>query len=600
MKIIKKLISAVFAILLVQCVTSATLAEELISRPGEYRGYSEQIYDGVELISQYVEVTDGTKLAVDIYRPVLDGELVTDPLPVVLQNTRYHRCPPQAIIDHENFVKYGYVVAVLDARGTGASYGYRNGPFSPQESEDTKDIIEWFAEQEWCNGKVAMWGSSYMGVAQYSTATAAPPHLVAMTPTIGNIDWYSFIYHNGVMNTGFLIGWDEGARYLDLVQDFCPVPGDDGDPQSEHWSNLWPLDIFYPDMFRNSYDEELGYRPNIVHSAVSFNKVIKKSGIAMYHIGAWWDEFPAEQLAGFKLWGDKIVIAPWGHYDYYWGEGLAFLQTEHLRWNDYILKGIDNGIMDEPPICYATIDTQKPGTQWRFASEWPLPKQKLTRFYFKGKKSGTIESVNDGSLATRKPKRRSAADDYEVNYDCEVFGGTYNRMQRGQFGDMTENPDKLGLTYTSPPLVSDLEMTGHPVAHLWVSSDRPDGYFLVYLEEVDDLGVSNYVTDGVMRASHRKLHPKKPWKEMGVPYHRSFEQDYVPFPKNGKPVELVFDLFPTSYIFHKGNRIRVTITGSDTATYIFPESLDFNPPPSIKIYREKKHASYITLPIITE
>ncbi len=598
MKITKKLISVVFAILLALCLTSAALAEELISRPGEYRGYSEQIYDGVELISQYVEVTDGTKQALDIYRPTQGGELVTDPLPVVLSNTRYNRCPPQEIIDLENFVKYGYVVAVLDARGTGASYGYRYGPFSQQENEDAKDIIEWFAVQDWCDGKVAMWGSSYMGQSQYGIPSVDPPHLVAMTPAIGGIDWYSFIYPNGVMNTGFLIGWSQSARFLDTEAPFCPVPGDDGDPQSEHWDNLWPTDIFYPDMSRNSYDEFLGVMPNIDRSAISRSKEIKKSGVAMYHIGAWFDGFSAEQLAAYKLWGEKIVLAPWAHGDYYYGEGLIFIQKELLRWYDYILKGIDNGIVDEPPICYATIDNQKPGTQWRFASQWPLPNQKLTKFYFNSKESGTVASVNDGSLTTRKPKKKSAADDYAVNYECSVFGGTYNRMHRGQFGDMTENPDELGLTYTSPALDSDLEMTGHPVAHLWVSSDRPDGYFLVYLEEVDGNGVSNYVSDGVIRASHRKLHPKKPWNAMKVPYHRSYEKDIESLPENGEPVELVFDLFPMSYIFHAGNRIRVTITGSNQAAYIFPESLDFNPPPNVKIYREKKHASYITLPII--
>lgn len=607
MKISKKLISIVFAFFLALSLTSAALAEELISRPGEYSGYSEQIYDGVKRISQYIEVSDGTRIAVDIHRPLLGGELVTDPLPVVLQSTRYYRFPPQGIIDPENFIKYGYVLAVIDARGTGASYGYRNGPYSPDENQDTKEIIEWLAIQDWCNGTVGMYGSSYMGNSQYATATAAPPSLVSMSPTVGGLDWYSFIYHNGVMNTGFLYGWSASQKAMDLDINLLssdPLVADGSDPQADHVYNIWPAEISLPDMARDSIHPDLDYAPNIVNSASSYYKEIKKSGIAMYHMGAWNDEFTAEQLAAFKLFGDKIIIAPGDHAYYYWGEGLAFMQTELLRWNDYIIKGIDNGIMDDPPITYATIDIKNPGSpQWKFASEWPLPNQQQMKLYLNGEKSETIPSINDGSLAVQKPKIRSGADDYVVDYNCQVFGGTYNRMMRGNRGDMTENPDMLGLTYTSPPLESDMEMTGHPVAHLWVSSDKPDGYFIVYLEEVDENGVSNYVSDGVIRASHRKTHPKKPWKEMGVPYHRSYEKDIQPLPENGKAVKLSFGLFPTSYIFHAGSRIRVTITGSDDVTYIRPDSLIFGPddtPPNVKIYREKRHASYITLPIIPQ
>jgi len=140
-------------------------------------------------------------------------------------------------------------------------------------------------------------------------------------------------------------------------------------------------------------------------------------------------------------------------------------------------------------------------------------------------------------------------------------------------------------------------VTGHPVVHLWVSSTAPDGNFFAFLEEVDAEGVSHYVSDRGIRASRRIHYQQPPWSELGVPFLRAYEQDYARFPE-GEPVELVFDIYATSYVFRKGNRIRVTITCSHLPTYQLPPSLTFDPPPIIKVYRDAAHPSYITLPVI--
>ena len=164
---------------------------------------------------------------------------------------------------------------------------------------------------------------------------------------------------------------------------------------------------------------------------------------------------------------------------------------------------------------------------------------------------------------------------------------------------MTESTDKKGLTYTTPPLDTDVVVTGHPVVHLWVTSTAPDGNFFAFLEEVDKDGFSQYVSDRGIRASRRIFHEQSPWSELGVPYLRAYEEDYSIL-SEGEPVELVFDIYATSYIFRKGNRIRVTITCSHLPTYQLPPSLTFNPSPIISIYRDAEHPSHITLPVVHE
>ncbi|NDJ77559.1 MAG: CocE/NonD family hydrolase, partial [Chloroflexi bacterium] len=186
-------------------------------------------------------------------------------------------------------------------------------------------------------------------------------------------------------------------------------------------------------------------------------------------------------------------------------------------------------------------------------------------------------------------------DDYVVDYT--TTSGTATRWMAGYSGpfgypDMTANDEKA-LTYTTPPLEVDTELTGHPVVHLWVTSSADDGDFFVYLEEVESDGTATYLTEGVLRASHRQL-SEPPFEYMGLPFQRSYAADLMPLPA-GEPVELVFDLQPTSNVFDAGNRIRITVTGADADNYRTPE---LDPPPTVSIYRSAEYTSYIVLPVI--
>jgi hypothetical protein len=147
------------------------------------------------------------------------------------------------------------------------------------------------------------------------------------------------------------------------------------------------------------------------------------------------------------------------------------------------------------------------------------------------------------------------------------------------------------LTYTTAPLENAIEVTGHPVIHLWITSSEDDGDFFAYLEEVDINGVSRYISEGMLRASHRKLHPA-PFNNLGLPYHRSFQEDIEKLPS--EPVELVFDLIPISKVFVAGNRIRITITCADKDNAYSPTVI---PAPTVRLYRNASVPSHVKLPI---
>jgi putative CocE/NonD family hydrolase len=159
------------------------------------------------------------------------------------------------------------------------------------------------------------------------------------------------------------------------------------------------------------------------------------------------------------------------------------------------------------------------------------------------------------------------------------------------YPDLAAN-DAKGFTYTTEALDQPIEVIGHPVVHLWVESSAGDADFFAYLEEVDPQGRSTYVTEGALRASHRRL-GQAPFRNYGLPWPRSFDRDRSPLPSGG-PTELVFDLHPTAQRFQKGNRIRLTITNADRDTHRQPYPAAA---PLVSIHRGPIRASRIVLPM---
>jgi len=569
--------------------------EGRVSQPGKYEGYSQPLYDERESSSQYITVRDGTKLAALIIRPAKDGKVVSTPLPVIWMHERYHR---EDVFDWpwlRTVLKYGYVIVSVDVRGSGASFGTWRGAFSPEETRDAYDITEWLAAQPWSNGNIGMYGRSYRGIAQFMAASTAPPHLKAIFPEMAEFDHYSFFYTGGVFRDDFVRQWGLMVKKLDT--DGLPVTEDTNQAMlqealKEHAANPDMYAMYSPLQYRDSVSAMTGMQIYNVNNAASYLKEIRSSGVPVYIWEGWNDMFPRDALLWYSNLTNprKIVMGPWAHPEI----GSLDLGLEQLRWFDYWLKGIDNGVMSEAPIYYYTLG-DGPKSGWHSAWQWPLPNQKLTNYYFDGTRSGSVDSVNDGTLSPASPPTTAGVDDYVVNYST-----TTGQVTRWTAGYKVVSPayptmmfnDEKGLTYSTSPLPAEVEVTGHPVVHLWVTSSAKDGDFFAYLEDVSPASYSKYLTEGVLRASHRALFPAS-FNNLGLPFHRSNAADIADLPD--QPVELVLDLLPTSYVFDAGHRIRVTITCADKDNALTPQ---LDPPPTIHLYRGADHASYIVLPII--
>ncbi len=322
---------------------------------------------------------------------------------------------------------------------------------------------------------------------------------------------------------------------------------------------------------------------------------INRSGIPVYMTNGWYDTFTADMFFWFNnlTVPKRLIVRPLDHSGVEKAQFDLDFGAEAHRWFDRWLKGINNGIMDEPPIHYFVMGAPK-AEAWQTSKQWPPAQQKPTRFYFGAGKTGTIASVNDGSVATGAPTAPDAFDTYTVDYTTTT--GKHSRWASvnwpRNYPDMRSNDEK-GLTFTSAPLETDLEVTGHSVAHLWLSSDAPDLDLFIYLEEVDSNGKSTYITEGDLRASHRKL-GQAPFNNLGLPYHSHYQSDLMPIPA-GEPVELAFSLLPISHRFHKGNSIRITVAFTDADNFETPV---INPAPKLRLLRDMNHPSFIQFPIV--
>lgn len=577
------------------------LASGRISTLGRYEGYSEAGFDGWVRTSQYVAVRDGTRIAIDIFRPTQQGVLHTESLPVIWEHRRYQR----AFIDENGAVSsqldradhpmrkvlsHGYVFAVAAVRGSGASFGSRVDATPPVESLDAYDITEWLAAQPWCSGAVGMYGISYAGTAQFMAASTAAPHLKAIFPEMAMFDLYDFTCPNGIFRQTFMEKWAHMVRGLDMHRSRRAAPVDaDADGTllrqavEQHRANF-DLNRVFDAPHRDTMFAGLGqiYQTN---SPSSYVHDVRASKIAVYQRAGWFDMYPRDMLLWFCNLDQprKIAIGPWNHYS---SEGVD-RATEMLRWFDYWLKGIDNGIMDEPPVAYYVMGAPR-DRAIRWAHQWPLPQIRPTTYYFCEGPSGSVVSANDGLLS--RSAGPPGADTYVADYS--TTSGRTTRWMPGppDYSDMTAN-DRKALTFTTELLDEPVEVIGHPVVHLWLACSAEDVDVFAYLEDVDTEGHSSYITEGCLRASHRAI-TEPSHDRLGLPYHRSLERDLAKL--GDEPVELVFDMLPTAMHFKTGHRIRIALTCADKDSY---GHLQHDPVPTVRLLRNAAGRSYVTLPL---
>jgi putative CocE/NonD family hydrolase len=492
-----------------------------------------------------IPMRDGVELAADVYLP---REVTGGSVPAIVQVTPYDKESPLFCGDEGVFYQdNGYAFVAVDVRGRGKSEGdwhaFVNDP------EDTYDVIEWVAAQEWCDGQVGTTGLSYMGWVQWAAASQRPPHLAAMVSTSAAGRWQQEIpFTNGVFQLYFAWwafvtrrriadvyrlereDWDVVLRTLPL-----DALGEIINPSGPTWDDVVGRDVL-DDFWRQ----------------LRFDDRYDQIDVPCLHVTGWYD---LEDLLGaFHHYENMIlsspsrdrqqlIVGPWSHVksrfpdrDYGgidFGESAALdMSQQHLRWFDHWLKGRDNGVAADPRVRIF-----EPGTnRWRTADSWPLADSSRTLFLTA---AGEL-SRQAPAVPGERSFRYDPADPVLTGLDVRQY--PFEDVPLEQTANEAR-PDVL--SWTGEELTEDVTVSGWATLELFALSDCTDTDWHVKLTDVHPDGRSVKVTQGCLRAACRdSLESPEP---------------LVP----GEVYRFPVELWPTHHVFRAGHRIRVTVTSSD-------------------------------------
>lgn len=573
-------------------------------------------YAGVDLMkssvlrtAKYVQTRDGTALSTYVFSKKPLDMFINSPRPLIWSFDRYHSISPNSsgFSQHNlnlnessdvlslrivpkhlqiwltELLDSGYLVAFVDVRGSGASFGFSNLAFGPEEALDAYDIIESFSSESWCNGRIGMFGRSYKGITQLFAGIDPHPNLKALCPEMAYGDLYAFAYSGGIFRDDFIYHWTQRVRDLDLISQIEPV---DADTKSEmvtqarlnHFANRNNFEAIMQLRFRDSNDLIAGEQVYSTRSPLAHREKISQSNIPMFHITGWFDLWIKDALLMFVNFSNfqQLIIGPWAH----GGCEEKELANLHIKWFDNWLKNSKSNNDYKRCIHYFTIG-ETTNSPWKKTSHWPPQNQIKKNLYLTNSDSLDENPTIEGNLK------------YTVNPTCS--SGTATRWTNGyggEFGypDMRENEAK-SICFTSEKLTKPLEITGHPIVSLWISSPFQWIDCFVYLSDVYIDGFSQYITEGQLKLSNRKLsHP--PYENFGLPYHSGLKKDILA--PCYEPEEVIIDLFPTSYVIPKDHRIRISINSADIDNAELTQKNG-----EFTVYFGKKHPSHICLPTIS-
>ena len=582
--------------------------------------------------AKYLTMRDGVQLAVDIWYPSTLARGTK--IPALMQPTRYVRAMQPGILARAAMaigqfstldkrlaaiVESGYAVVLVDARGSGASTGSRQIEWSPDELADYGEVVDWIVKQPWSNGRVGAWGVSYEGNTAEMLAATGRPAVKAVAPLYDDYDPpVDLAMPGGVLLQGFLNDWGTANNALDR-NDFCAATGASGIAcalQSLFVKGIKPVDDD-PDgvrldsivAARKNYDvlTEMraleNPRDTFPTSKLTFEQVspygmratVESLATPMLVRVGWLDAATVNVALGrfFSLrTRQRLEIGPWSHGGgYHVDPFLADTtptvpssreqQQQMVQFFDGLLKG-DGATPPAHEIRYFTMNDGR----WRTTTVWPPVGMNAVRWYL----------GRGNALLRQWPTDSAASDRYTV--DTTATLGTRTRWHTQLGGEDVVYPDRAAedrklLTYTSEAMATDVEITGVPVVWLRVASTHDDGAFFAYLEDVAPDGRVTYVTEGMLRARHRKVSTATPPYRVFGPYHTFARADAMPLVP-GEMTEIPFELIATSVRIQKGHRLRLALAGADRSMFaMYPASAT----PTWTVSRSADAPSWIELPM---
>ena len=510
-------------------------------------------YDIEMRLDVKVPMRDGIKLSADIYLPKAHGKF-----PTVLMRTPYSNNTEQMIEKGRRLANNGYIAVIQDCRGRWDS----DGEYYPfvHDGRDGYDTQEWIGGQEWSNGRIGMAGSSYLGSVQWHSAPHRSQFLTALAPRVICCDFYKGLFHPGgafQLNVAMTWGMRTNGRtgqsieYHNWTEAFQALPLMEMDERAGR--NL----PFWKDWIRHaSYDD--------YWSEINVEEQWDQIAVPAFNMGGWYDLYAQNAFTNFnglRLHGrtpearrSKLIVGPWPHRlsespktgDIDFGaSSMVDLDGLELRWFDYWLNGIDNGIADEPPLRLFIMGAN----QWRDEREWPLARTMWRKWYLHS--DGNANSLlGDGGLSSEAPEHEPPDHFvYDPRFPAQTIGGNNCCSPHiVPWGPYDQRPVEMRgdvLSYTSKPLEEDMEVTGPIRAVLYAATDGPDTDWTAKLVDVSPSGYAMNLCDGIVRARYRESLSDPSLLEAGAVY------------------EYEIDLGVTGNVFRRGHSLRVEVSSSN-------------------------------------
>lgn len=555
------------------------------------------------------EMRDGTWLAVDVYRPDAAGEF-----PALLSMSPYCKDTEDLVClgpelgrfnvefaaveagDHDFWARHGYAHVIADVRGTGKSEGRYHNLCSPQEQQDGYDLVEWIAAQPWCDGNVGMTGISYLAFIQYLVAAQRPPHLRAIFPHDGWADLYRDIMYQGGIPSVFGLVLDQVIATATGVPVSRDLYGDEEmqrraeerkqDPGSSIAKNAIAYKaLTLPDVHPIAFDILLNDVDGPFYRDRSPATFMNRIEVPTY-LGSEMHAYPVTMhlpgvSAGWELIEapKKITFQPVPDGKGGFDRPFHQLHDEMLRWFDHWLKGIDTGLMEEPPVKIWVRGAE----EWRTSDEWPLLNTTEWRRLY----------LRDGKrLAWDEPPRGEEGRE-RMAYEPQM--------------PVLINPEPLSppppsISYSTERFAEDVDVIGPLALYLHASLSGKDGDFIVTVADVDPDGDAFVLSRGWLRASHREIDAgrSEPWR----PFHTHANPTPVPI---GEVLEYAIAIEPIANRFKAGHRLRLEIWPCD---YPNPDSYDwtgywgscqhipYGLPVRYEIVHGPSHPSHVLLPAV--
>ena len=480
------------------------------------------------------------------------------------------------------YLKQGYAFVHMDVRGSGRSGGeYRF--LDRNEQRDLYEVIEWIARQPWSNGKVGGIGQSYYAMTQWFMAVQNPPHLACVAPYDGLIDPYRSSAFSGGIPGEFWHVW-----YTQIMRPIHQYPAH-GPARDLPWD--------MPRVTRQHTAYDAFWRERA--AAEQLDRI----RVPVYSIGLWTkvDLHLNGNIVGYQRVSSPKKLLVLGASSLYNAvsdfSSIAFHERFLLPYYDWCLKGKDSAYLKEPPVRYFVGGAD----EFKASDAWPPAGIRYQPFYLAAGPSGSMSSLNDGSLSTDAPATPGGSTVFD--YPNEGW-----RVGVVGFGpDGRPDPSRRILTFTSPVLAEDLEIAGPIKMILYAASSNSDTDFVVKLYDQSAQGAedrakginppSRVITKGWLRASHREIDAAH-----STEYALWYTHNH---PQPAQPNELVryeIAVMPTAHRFKKGHRIRVDMSNGDsglTEYGYFQHEYTPNKLGRDTLWHDAQHPSQILLPVVS-